>query len=557
MRTIGIDIGSSSIKVVEIMTTSKGFQVTQCFERVLGLNAAHDQEIEIIEFLREISQRFDPSQTRYCLALRQDQVSIRNKLFPFSDRLKIYKSLPFELEEEIPLSGDNSVFDAKIVRTLGRSAEVLACAAPKHHIRTLLQLCSDAGISPALISTEGTAFANIYEKWNEPPPAHPAMDNALMMEGESRPERTIHLTLSMGHTRTLVCAFEGNSLIGVRTILWGAKNIAEAISKKYEIPYLDALKEIQTKSFILTNKQGATFDQITFSETIAKSVRELVRDLQLSILEFKSEFNALITQVGLTGGASNIKNLGPFLTQQLELPVNKIYPLDMIPNVLFEKNSKTDTTFGLALGIAIEGLKKPRNPAINFLKGEFAKQNNYLKNLWGQWGPTVQMGVAAFAVFFVYSMMRETFSMELADRAEEALKNQAKNVAKLPGKKATEANIKKYIRENKKRAADLKTLGNVATMNSAMEILKKINDATPPKNAVTLDVHILRVQDNNVSLEGYVKSQKEITSLQQSLTSVALDGKVGTRGSQLKPLAGKTAFSFSFKVDRGLTKNIQ
>lgn len=556
MRSIGIDIGSSSIKVVEVLTTSKGFQVTQCFERPLGINAAHDQEIEIIEFLREISGKFDPSQTRYCLALRQDQVSIRNKIFPFNDRMKISKSLAFELEEDIPFSGENSVFDAKIVRTLGNSAEVLACAAPKHHIRTILQRCTDAGISPALISTEGTAFANIYEKWNEAPPALPTPDSSLL-EGESRAERDVHLTLNMGHTRTLVCAFEGNSLIGVRTILWGSKNIAEGVSKKYEIPYLEALKEVQTKAFILTNKQGATFDQVTFSETIAKSVRELVRDLQLSILEFKSEFNAIISQVGLTGGASNIKNLGPFLTQQLEVPVNKVYPLDMIPNVLFEKNTKTDTTFGLALGIAIEGLKKPRNPAINFLKGEFAKQNHLARNLWDKWGPTLKTAAAAIVVFFIYSMMRETFSMELADRAEEALKTQAKNVAKLSGKKATEANIKKYIRENKKRAADLKTLGSVASMNSALEILKKINDATPAKNVLTLDVKKLHVQDNEVSIEGYVTNKSEVSVLQQSLGNLASDGKVNTRESQLQPTTGKTAFSFNFKVDRGITKTVQ
>jgi general secretion pathway protein L len=556
MRSIGIDIGSSSIKVVEVLTTSKGFQVTQCFERPLGLNAAHDQEIEVIEFLREISAKYDASQTRFCFALRQDQVSIRNKMFPFSDRMKVTKSLAFELEEEIPFSGENSIFDAKIVRTLGPSAEVLACAAPKHHIRTLIQRCSDANILPALISTEGTAFANIYEKWNEPPPAYPAPEGSLL-EGEVRTERALHLTLNMGHTRTLVCAFEGNSLIGVRTVLWGAKNIADAIAKKYEIPYLDALKEIQTKSFILTNKQGATFDQITFSETIAKSVRELVRDLQLSILEFKSEFNAVITQMGLTGGTSNIKNLGPFLTQQLELPVNKVYPLDMIPNVLFEKNSKTDTTFGLALGIAIEGLKKPRNPAVNFLKGEFAKQNNYVKNVWEKWGPTVKLASAALVVFFFYSMMRESFSLDLAARAEEALKTQAKNVAKLSGSKATESNIKKYIRENKKRAADLKTLGSVATMNSAMEIVKKINDATPAKNSVTLDVKSLHVRDNDVTIEGFVNNQNELTVLQQALGNIAADGKVANRGSAAKPPAGKMAFSFNFKVDRGITKSIQ
>jgi len=470
--------------------------------------------------------------------------------------MKIFKSLAFELEEEIPFSGENSIFDAKIIRTIGPTAEVLACAAPKHHIRTLLQLCSDANIQPALISTEGSAFANIYEKWNEAPPSHPATDTTLLGEQE-KSERSVHLTLNMGHTRTLVCAFEGNSLIGVRTIFWGAKNIADAVSKKYEIPYLDAMREVEHKAFILTNKQGATFDQITFSETISKSVRELVRDLQLSILEFKSELNAVITQIGLTGGSSAIKNLGPFLTQQLELPVNKVYPLDMIPNVLFEKGPKTDTTFGLALGIAIEGLKKPRNPAINFLRGEFAKQNNLARNLWEKWGPTFKTATAALVVFFIYSMMRESFSINLADRAEEALKTQAKNVAKLSGKQATEANIKKYIRENKKRASDLKTLANVATMNSALDILKKINDATPAKNAITLDVKGVHVRDSEVSIEGYVKSPNELNILQQALSNLTADGKITNGAVSLAPQAGKTAFSFNFKIDRGITKSIQ
>ncbi|MGZ3748189.1 MAG: pilus assembly protein PilM [Pseudobdellovibrionaceae bacterium] len=555
MRSIGIDIGSSSIKVAEVLITSKGFQVTQCYEHPLGLNPAHDQEIEIIEFLREVSAKYDPASTRYCLVLRQDQVSIRNKVFPFSDRLKISKSLAFELEEEIPFSGDNSIFDAKIVRTLGNAAEVLACAAPKHHIRALVQRCSDANIEPALISTEGTAFANIFEKWNEFPPVHPAADS-LSFESETRPERSFHLTLNMGHTRTLICAFEGNSLVSVRTVLWGAKNIADAVSRKYEIPYLEAIKEVQNKAFILTNKQGATFDQITFSETIAKSVRELVRDLQLSILEFKSEFNALIMQIGLTGGASNIKNLGPFLTQQLELPVNKTHPLDLIPNILFEKTPRADALYGMAIGIAIEGLKKPRNPAINFLKGEFAKQNNYVKDLWEKWGPTLKVASAALVTFFVYSMLRETFSMNLMDRAEEALKTQAKNVAKLPEKKATEANIKKYIRENKKLAADLKTLASVASMNSALEILKKVNDATPSKNLVTLDVKKFYVRDSEVALEGYVNNPKELSVFQQALSNLSLDGKIATRTPELKPAAGKTAFSFNFKVDRGITKTM-
>lgn len=555
MRSIGIDIGSSSIKVVEMLATSKGFQVVQCFERPLALNPNQDQEIEIIEILREISSRFDPSQTRYSLCLRQDQVSIRHKFFPFSDRLKIGRSLAFELEEEIPFSGDNSIFDAKIIRTVGPTAEILACAAPKSHIRNLLQRAADASIDAAVVSVEGMAFANIYERWNEPPPALPP--EAILDENDPKVERNIHLVLNMGHSRTLICAFEGSSLVGIRTILWGAKNIAEAVARKYEIPFLDALQELQAKSFILTSKQGATFDQVTFSETIAKSVREMVRDMQLSIMEFKSEFNATITQIGITGGASNIKNLGPYLTQQLEVPVNKVYPLDMVPNVLFEKNSRTDSIFGLALGLAIDGLKKPRNPAINFLRGDFAKQNNFAKNLWNTWGPTVKIAAAALVVFFTYSYLREDFSIQLADRADEALKSQAKTVAKLPTKKATENNIKKYIRENKKRAADLKTLASVASMNSAMDVLKRVNDATPAKNQVTLDMKRVDVKDSAVVLEGYVSSPLEVTRLQTAFGSISLDGKVNKGTPSLQALPGKVAFSFNFKVDRGITKTLQ
>lgn len=555
MRSIGIDIGSSSIKVVEMLTTSKGFQVVQCFERPLSMNPNQDQEIEIIEILRDISAHFDPAQTRFNLCLRQDQVSIRHKFFPFSDRLKIGRSLAYELEEEIPFSSENSIFDAKILRTIGTNAEILACAAPKQHVRNLLQRCADANIDPAVVSVEGMAFANVYERWNEAPAAlPPEMDFG---DEERKPERTVNLVLNMGHTRTLVCAFDGNSLLGIRTILWGAKNIAEAVARKYEIPFLDALQELQTKSFILTSKQGATFDQVTFSETIAKSVREMVRDMQLSIMEFKSEFNAIITQIGITGGASNIKNLGPYLTQQLEVPVNKVYPMDLIPNVLFEKNSRTDSIYGLALGLAIEGLKKPRNPAVSFLRGDFAKQNNSMRKLWNKWGPTVRMTATALVLFIVYSNLRETFSAQLVDHADETLITQAKNVAKLPAKKANETNIKKYIRENKKRAADLKTLESVASMNSALDILKRINDATPAKSQVTLDVKRIDVKDGFVAMEGYVSSPLEMTRLQKALTSVSSDGTVRSNKTGLSPLPGKTSFSFNFNVDRGIAKTIK
>lgn len=552
MKSLGIDIGSSSIKVVEVQSTSKGFQVAQFMEHPLGISPGTDQELEILEYLRNLASAYDPAQTRFVFGLPQNRVAVRNKFFPFNDRLKISKSLAFELEEDLPFSSDNAIFDAKIIRTMGPGAEVLACAAPKVHVQNLIQRAQDSNMDPALISAEGTAFANNFERWNEAPPALAAPMPEL--DGEARPIRQVHLVLNIGHSRTLVCAFEGSSLIQVGTILWGGKNIAEAIAKKYEIPYIEALKELQTKAFILTNKQGATFDQVTFSDTIAKSVREMARDLQLAILEMKSEFNAQINGIQLTGGVSQIQNLGPFLTQILEVPVNRVSVLDQTPNVNFERSVANGAKLGVALGLAIEGLKKPRNPAINFLRGEFAKENHQLKAFWEKWGNTIKVATAALVVLFIYTSLRESFALSLADRTQEVLKTQAKNVAGLKGRAASENGIRKYIRDNKKRAADLKTLASVANMNSALDIAKKISEAVPPKSGITLDIQQLAIQDSQVTMQGYVNSPKEMSLLQQALTNVSENGQVRAGQSSLGPVTGKTAFSFSFNVDRNIEK---
>jgi general secretion pathway protein L len=553
MKSVGIDIGASSIKVVEVFSSNKGVQVTQFTEHPLNTNPAFDAEIEILEFLRGLSSTYDVASTRFVFGLRQEQVSVRNKIFPFNDRQKILKSLPFELEEDLPFSNETAIFDAKIVRSIGASAEVLACATPKNRVSAALQKMSDSGIDISILSAEGIAFANCFENWNAPIPAQPA--GAMEIDPLSV-ERRISITVHIGHTRTLVCALENNLLIGVRSILWGGKNIADSIARRYEIPYPEALKEMQTKAFILPSKEGASYDQIVFSDTISAQVRELSRELKISILEFKAEFNGVVENVGLTGGASQILNLHAFLTQCLELPVNKTSVLTNFNNVSFEKTARTDSMIGVALGLAIEGLKKPRNPALNFMKGEFARENTYFKVFWARWGKTIQVGAASFAVFLVYSMIREGVALNLSDRTSEALKTQAKVVAKLPAKGASESGVKKYIREQRKLVTEMRNLASVAKMNSAVDVMKKVSDAVPGKNAVTVDVQKLAVTEDRVQIQGVVANAKQFSALESSLKNIAIGGitREQIQGQTKKP---GIPFAFSFRVDRGLQSQVK
>lgn len=551
MKSIGIDIGSHSIKVVELHSGSKGLNITAFFHHKFSISIQADHGIEAIEFLRELVSRYDESSTRFNIALRTDQVAIRSKFFPFNEKIKIQKSLPFELEEDIPFSTDNAIFDSKTIRLVGSGAETLSCAAPKHHIENAIQLATDCGFSPSILSEEGIALSNLIEGWPDTPSMVAASNSVF--ESKEKPPCEIRIVLHLGHQRTIVTAYNGNQLLTVRSILWGGKNIVDAVAKKYSIPHIEASKEVESKSFILTSKQGASFDQVSFSDTISSSVREMIRDLQLTLLEIKSEYNATISEAQITGGASQIINLGAFLTQMLEVPVNKLDTMSRFPYSIVEKSPKNEAYLGVALGLAIEGIKKPRNPALNFLRGEFAKENHNFKNFMHRWTPTFKVIAGSLVVLFAYSMIRETVALDLSDRTQSALKDQAKTSAGLKGKKATESAIKNYIRDKKRIAAEMKNLEGLTTMNSALDILSKVTTASPAKTGISLEVKNFSVADSTVFIEGYVKSPKELTLLQQVFANLSPSGKVTVQNPSLGNLTDKTAFSFSFDVDREIT----
>ncbi len=556
MKSVGVDIGSSHIKVVEVQSTSKGFAVLSYQVHSLTRPPGTDQDIEVIEYLRDLVTRFEVNSTRFSFAIRQDRVSIRNKIFPFKDRLKINKSLPFELEEDIPFSSDAAVFDAKIIQYHGNSTEILACAVPNQYVKNLAQLISDGGISPYLISTEATALANTFERWDDVPPQKPALDLAVE-DSIDRRKRPISIVLNIGHTRTLVCAYEMYQLVGVRSILWGGSQVIDAIAKKYNLPPRDAQREMEQKAFILPTRQEASYEAKLFSDLIAKNVRDLARDLQLVLLEFGAEFNGQIQRVDMTGGVSQIKGLGPFLTQLLEVPVNRTPSLNNYAQVNFEKTDHAQATLGIALGLAIESLRKPRNPAVNFLKGEFARQSNRAKRFWENWAPTLQWTAALMVGLLVWTMARSHFADTMEQAARSNLKQQAKSVAGLTGKSATDKKIQEFIRTTAKQAEDLKKLTRLASMNSTLEVLKKISDATPVKSAISLDVRIFNVQDNMVVMEGYLGSVKELTLLQQALANVAEDGRVTPQKSNLGAWKNKIPFALAFQVDRNIQKGSQ
>ncbi len=552
MRTVGIDIGSYSIKVCIISTSKKGLFLEQYLERALVSDNPYDRNIEIIEFLRTELASQDPMQTKFVCSIPQDLVSVHTKIFPFKDRIKIFRSLPFELEEDTPFSPEETIFDGRIVRIEASQSEVLACACPKEVIKTQLQLMTESGITPHLLTPEGLGFANHFENWVMPIPTTSSIYDPTVPSERPIPPRNCEAVLNLGHRKTILLILEGGKLVDVRSLSWGGENIAKAIQEKYNIPYQQALKQLQENSFILTSHEGATEDQIYFSNLISGVVMEMIRELRLILMEVQASANVSINSIQMTGGVSRVQNLSAFLTQGIELPVNKFYVLNNYPNMGFEKTSWIEAGCSTALGLAIEGLRKPRNPAVSFLRGEFAVQSHAIKNFMETWGTTLKVAALGVFILYVYSSFRDSMALSMVDEADIVMKDQAQAIAKLKGAKASEAGIEKFIANKRKSIKELKDIESYIGMNSALEILKKINDAAPGRSTLRMEVRKMSIKDSTVKMEGYVSSAKETAMLQESLRSLAKDLKIKTIPFQIQLPPGKIGFGFEFSVDRNV-----
>lgn len=563
MRSIGIDIGSISIKIAEVTSTSQGFVLNDFLELPLSPDPGIDKRIEIIDHLRKISAHYGNTGVRYVFAVPQEKTAVRHLDFPFKERHNILKSLSAQLEDDIPFSSDDAVFEAKTLRTRGNSAEVLSYTSPNSYIKETLHLAYDAGIDPDIVTVDVPAAANLFETWTLPPRdiPHPkaaatANEVAATVAEETRTDYSIEavppcqVTIYLGHTRSYLLVFYRNTLLTTRTLSRGGHDIVESLRRTYQLPYAEALKGLQDKGFVLTSTENATQDQIDFSNIISTALKSLTDEIKLTLLEIRSQYEVEFNQVYLTGGVSRLMNIGPFFTQELELPCNQLSLTERVPRNGMEMSPAAEYAGLTAIGIAIEGLKKPRNPAINLRRGEFGKQSKSFNNFVTRWGYTLKYAGIALAIFYAYSISRGMIAEGLETAGRIKFQDTAKETFGLKGRAASESKVKSFIKDKRREIDAKKDLVELQNINSILDIVSLLSEKIPSKNQVNVDIRRLLIKNENVTIEGEVSQQSQVNLIRTALTSIASDQNVRDMSPSIQPSQGKLVFAFNLKVNR-------
>ncbi len=168
---IGLDIGSSSVKAVEISkkAKSKDFDLTHLGVAPLPPEAivqgAFLNSSAIVDAIREAVEKAKIKTKHVAAAVSGHSVIVKRVSLPAMTREELDEQIRWEAEQYIPFDVNEVNLDFQILDDEGGEGQmdVLLVAAKKDLIDDYVQVISEAGLTPAVVDVAAFAVENCYE----------------------------------------------------------------------------------------------------------------------------------------------------------------------------------------------------------------------------------------------------------------------------------------------------------------------------------------------------------------------------------------------------------
>ena len=348
-NVVGLDIGDSSIKVVELKELGKGrgFQVVRLGWEPLSAEAIVDGAIMDAQLVTETIQRLfqrcriKPS-TPVATALSGHSVIVKRISLPVMSEAELAESIHWEAEQYIPFDIEDVNLDYQILEGASLSPgegnmDVLLAAAKKDKINDYASVIGQAGLNLATVDI--AAFA---------------MQNAFEANYEFSPDSVISL-VDIGSAVASISVLHGGTSVYWRDINIGGNAYTDAIQKELN---LSAEQAEQLK-------RGEEIEGIPYERVlpILSAVNEDIGTEIQKTLDFFKQISATdkpLDRLYLTGGTAQVVHMKESLGERLRTQVELLNPFRKIPPVgrdaTAELVNEMMPTASVAVGLALRKL---------------------------------------------------------------------------------------------------------------------------------------------------------------------------------------------------------
>ena len=303
---LGLDIGSSSIKAIEMSAVGSEYWITN-YGQIEIDNPGED----ILDPINQLFQEMGAKSKRVATAVSGREVIVRYISMQPTDEENLPNAVRFEADKYIPYDLEEVVLDSQRLDEtslgLGGGAEmkVLLVAAKRTLIDQRVQLLREASLVPFVIDVDSFALGN-----------------AFVLRGILSPradvEGKVVALVDIGSTKTNINIMIGSTSFFTREIYLAGNEFTEEIQKKLEI----------TPEESEDLKRNPGIYALEVQEAVASVIDDLANEITLSFDYFESQFEKEVEEIYLSGGGSQLFSLEPDFERIFGKRINRWDPTE-------------------------------------------------------------------------------------------------------------------------------------------------------------------------------------------------------------------------------------
>ncbi|HEY7189770.1 MAG TPA: type IV pilus assembly protein PilM [Vicinamibacterales bacterium] len=313
---VGLDIGSSAVKAVELKPVGKGFRVAAFGSEPVPQDAIVDGAIidagAVADSIRRVFENNKAFKAKdVCASLSGNAVIVKKITLPVMTESELGESIYWEAEQYIPfdiqdVNLDYQILDPGTGPDSRGSMEVLLVAAKKEKIGDYTGVIAQAGRAPVIVDVDAFALQNAYE-------VNYGLESAHIV-----------VLLNAGASAININILQGDQSVFTRDISTGGNAYTEAVQKELDLPFESAE---QLKKGIPVD--GASFEE---AQPVLRAVTEnVLLEIQKTFDFFKATAaSEQIDRIMLSGGASRVDGFREMLHERIGAPVEEFDPFRAI-----------------------------------------------------------------------------------------------------------------------------------------------------------------------------------------------------------------------------------
>ncbi len=311
---VGLDVGSSAIKMVQLRETRTGFAVERFGIRQLEPELIVDGSVmdagPIVDAIRALASECKLKTKDVALAVSGHSVIVKRvKLSPMSEE-ELEEMIKWEAAQYIPFDINEVNLDFAILEGHGEEAQgemnVALVAVKKDKLASYTSLVTDAGLRPVVVDVDAFTLENMYGA-NYDVSANEVV--ALVNIGAS----VINMNILVGGTFGFT-----------RDISIGGNRYTETIQKELNVSY--AAAEAAKRG-----QQNREADVTAVDSIVATVNNEVAMEISRSLDYFRTTtMHDQVHKLVLSGGGAKVKGLVEALTERCQVPLELANPFKQI-----------------------------------------------------------------------------------------------------------------------------------------------------------------------------------------------------------------------------------